>query len=354
MNRNRAIDYAKGLTVALMVLCHVMQFFGKAEIPSVDFTMSLANILAFPLFVFTYGQSVYLAYCRRPFRAAAPRLLMSSLRAYAAFCLSGIAYLVLCQADDLSSRTVLRVATLQSIPGWSEFLIAFALFGLAALLLLPLLPRLLERRAAVLAVAAACLLGVLVPYAAVDSSIAGLLIGTTRYSAFPILQYMPFFLMGLYAGRYGFERKALWVVLSAAMSGAAAVYTVRNGLPSRFPPSLMWLLLPCALIVLLSLLAAWVDHRAEGCRPLRRILSPLESLGRNSLYYLLSSNLVIFALSRTKTLPIIRKSERFPFTVAQGTFGWAIIWTLVLLLAIGFMASLTRKPPREPRVKVEK
>ena len=58
MNRNRAIDYAKGLTVALMVLCHVMQFFGKAEIPSVDFTMSLANILAFPLFVFTYGQSV--------------------------------------------------------------------------------------------------------------------------------------------------------------------------------------------------------------------------------------------------------------------------------------------------------
>ena len=27
---------------------------------------------------------------------------------------------------------------------------------------------------------------------------------------------------------------------------------------------------------------------------------------------------------------------------------------LVLLLAIGFMASLTRKPPREPRLKVEK
>ena len=97
MNRNRAIDYEKGIIVAAMVLCHVMQFYGNTgSYPEQRWIILVICAMAFPTFLFAYGRSVYLAYYRRDFRSAAPRMLGSAARSYGAFCLSGVAYNLIC------------------------------------------------------------------------------------------------------------------------------------------------------------------------------------------------------------------------------------------------------------------
>lgn len=348
MKRVRAIDYAKGIAVAAMVLCHVMQFFGKPGVYGEQgWIMTAINALAFPMFLFAYGQSVALAYGERPYREAAPRMALSALRGYGAFCLSGIAYLVLCEQKDLSSRTVLRVVALRSIPGWSEFLITFALFGLVALALIKPLMKLVQRDLAFWLVCAACLAGVCVPYGAVRDPRWGLLVGTTEFACFPVLQYMPFFLIGLYVQRRGMARRGAWLAGSALLTGAAVISFVRAGEPVRFPPSLMWLLLPCLPIVLLTLGCGALERHAGGRRGLEGLLAPVGFMGMNSLFYLLASNFVIFAVSRMGTLPVMRRSERFPFCLETGSTPWALVWTLVLLLGIGFMIGLARKPRKK-------
>lgn len=341
MKRVHAIDYEKGIAVAIMVLCHILQFFGKSETYGEQYwIMTAVNALAFPIFLFAYGQSVALAYGEKPYRAAAPKMILSALRSYAAFCLSGIAYLVLCEQKDLSSRIVLRVVTLKSIPGWSEFLISFALFGVMTLLLIKPLMKLVQHDLAFWPICIACLASVCIPYDAVDNTRLGLLIGTTKFACFPILQYMPFFLLGIYVRRRGMPKWGVWLAGSTLLTGAAVVSFIQNGEPSRFPPSLMWLLLPCLPIVLLTL----------GCNALEKcgekihvLLKPLSFMGMNSLFYLLASNFVIFATSRMGTLPVMRRSERFPFNLESGSTLWAVVWTLVLLLGIGFMIGLTKK-----------
>lgn len=344
MKRNHAIDYEKGIIVAVMVLCHVLQFFGKPELhPEQYIIMLVINFTAFQTFVFSYGRSVAAAYFSRSWKQAAPRMLKSALRSYAAFCISGVSYLVLCEGKDFSSKLVIRVLTFDAVPGWSEFLAAFAVFGLVALILFPLLKKLMNNRKLLIAVCIVCFAGVLVPYSRIDSNPLGLLIGTDNFSCFPVLQYMPFFLAGLYVGVHGMPKWKLWTAGSAVLSGAAIAYLLIFGEPRRFPPTLMWILLPCILIVLLDRGAELAGSIAEKCRYTSAVLSPIGSMGMNSLFYLLASNMIIFSVSRMGTLPVFRKSESFPFTLQQGSTSWALFWTLVMLIGIGFMTTLTRR-----------
>ena len=343
MNRDRSIDVEKGIAAALMVLCHVLQFFGDpGEYPAQDVVMGAVNALAFPMFVFAYGRSVAAAWWERPWREALPRALRSALRAYAAFILSGTAYKVICQGKDFSRWAPLNVVLLRSIPGWSEFLIAFALYGLLVALALPLMKRAVERPAALAAVCLACLAATFLPYGSVKDFRLGLWIGTTRFNCFPVAQHLPFLLMGLYVGRKGWNR---WLILGAAgLTGAGTFVWARFGEPGRFPPSLFWLLTPCLGIALMDLLA----RRLDGENPwLLRAMKPVRYMGRNSLFFLLASNLCIFALSRMGTLPLYKANEKFPFNLPAGSTLWALAWTAILLLGIGFLGSLVWREPRE-------
>lgn len=344
MKRSRAIDYEKGIIVAFMVLCHVLQFFGKPEAhPEQEVIMLIVNFMAFPTFVFAYGRSTAAAYLSRSWKAAAPRMLKSALRSYAAFVISGVSYLVLCAGNEFSDEIVLDVLTFEAVPGWSEFLAAFAAFGLVATVLFPLMKKMAQNGRVTLIVSALCFAGVLVPYRLIGDNRLGLLIGTRKYSCFPVMQYMPFFLAGLYAGVNGWPKRKSWLTMPAAASVLAGVYLIVFGTPRRFPPSLMWLLLPCLLIVLLDLGAEWINRAAEGRRWMETVMSPIAFMGMNSLFYLLVSNIVIFAVSRMGTLPTSGAGGMFLFSLEQGSTSWALFWTLAMLLVIGFLTGLTRK-----------
>lgn len=341
MKRDRSIDYEKGFVVAAMVLCHVLQFFGDpGRYPEQYALMSAVNALAFPLFVFAYGRSAAAAWLDRPWRKAAPRALRSALRAYIAFIISGTAYKVLCENRAFGRWAPLNVVLLRSIPGWSEFLIAFALFGLMIALAMPCLRWLADHPLPLAGVCAGCLAGTLIPYGAVKSPVAGLLIGTTQFACFPVLQYLPFLLAGMYVGRHGLNR---WLTLgAAALTGVSTFVWARFGEPGRFPPTLFWLMAPCLGIAGLDALARLLSRAAERADWARGVMKPLALLGMNSLYCLLASNLCIFSVSRMQTLPAYRANEWFPFDLPTGSTPWALAWTAVLLAAIGFMVLIVR------------
>lgn len=337
--RNREIDWGKGLLIVFMVFCHVLQFFGRVSEDSVQYWIVFCvNAVAFSAFTFAYGRSIQLAYLEKPFKSVGFKMLRSALRAYIAFVISGAAYRVLVEGKDFSFPVVRQVAILKSFPGWSEFLISFALYGVLALILFLPLRKLLENKIAFWIVWGLSFSGVWVPYARISNVRIAMLIGGTQYSFFPILQYLPYFLMGMYISKYGMRKKLLYVLGAAVLTGAALARTLLVGEPSRFPPSIWWILLAwlpiAAAHIALSALAGKAGERTI------KALRPLAGMGANSLFYLLASNLVLFAISRTGSLPLYRKSAPFPFCLQQGSLLWAVIWTIVLLLGIGFMNRL--------------
>ena len=337
--RNREIDWGKGLLIVCMVLCHVLQFFGNVSENAVQYWIVFSvNATAFSAFTFAYGRSVQLAYLEKPFPSVGFKMLRSALRAYIAFVISGVAYRVLVEGKDFSFPVIRQVAILKSFPGWSEFLISFALYGLLALVLFPVWKKLLQNKIAFWIVWGLSFLSVLVPYEKIGNVRIAMLIGGTQYSFFPILQYLPYFLMGMYISKYGMQKK-LWYALGAAvLTGIGLARTLIVGEPSRFPPSIWWILLAWLPIAGAHIALSALSKKA-GPR-FTKVLSPLASMGANSLFYLLASNLVVFTLSRTGTLPLYRRSAPFPFCLQQGSLLWAIVWTAVLLLGIGFMNHL--------------
>lgn len=344
MKRKLAIDYEKGLIVAVMVLCHVLQYFGQPDkYPEQRWIILSICAMAFSTFTFAYGRSVYLAYLTRSWWEAAPKMLGSVARSYGAFCISGIAYNLICANKLFTKSTLINVILLRDIPGMSEFLASFAMLGLVSLILFPLLKRLAEHRALCGVAALCCFASAFIPYGSIRDPRLGLLIGSKRFYLFPVLQYMPFFLSGLYVGRNGMKPKALWLGVSFALTGAGVVNFIVNGEPGRFPPELMWLVLPCAAIVLLNMLAEVADGWTQNCRWGSRLLAPVASMGRNSLYYLLTSNLIIFSVSRMGTLPVTTATQPFPFNLPLHSTPWALFWTLVMLLGIAFVGGLYRK-----------
>lgn len=157
--RDWASDAFKGLLILLTVYCHVLQFFGDAQLsPAVRFWVELANLAVFPGFVFAFGRNIARAYLLRPCRLAANRLLGSALRFYGAFFVSGLAFRVLRENMPLAAGTARNILLLNDIPGWSEFIIAFALYALLTAALYQPLRWLAVRPLPLLTVAALCLL----------------------------------------------------------------------------------------------------------------------------------------------------------------------------------------------------
>lgn len=352
MKRNRAIDYEKGVIVFVMVWDHVLAYFGNGDAhPEQSAIMMAICSMAFSTFVFAYGRSVFLAYYSRDLKTAVPRMLGSAARSYLAFCISGIANNVLCQGKDFSRNVVKKVILLKDIPSMSEFLVSFAILAVLALVLYVPMKKMLEHKRAFWAVAALLLLSTFIPYERIKSVHLGLLIGSKRFYLFPVLQYFPLFMAGLYVEKYGMNRKCVWFGLATALTSVSAIYTAVHGQPERFPPTLLWIIMPALGIVLLDRLAEQFSRWTEAKSWAARLMSPVENMGRNSLYYLVTSNLLLFAMVNmnqmssygVSVMPLYRKSAGFPFNLETGSTPWSLFWTLVMLLGIGFVGGLYRR-----------
>lgn len=341
--RDRSLDVFKGILVVGMVYCHMLQFFGEAFLFSAIEPLKTAiNLLVFPAFVFAFGCSVSMAYLSKPFGKVWGRMLKTALRALGAFYLSGIAFRVLRENKPFAARTVSNILLLQDIPGWSEFLLAFALYGLLSMALFAPLRLLRTRPVWAAGIGALCLLGCFLPYERIQSPYMGLLIGTRSYVTFPVLQYAPYFLLGIAFSARAKKHMWIWAAGAALCTAIGALIAwQQGGIPERFPPSFGWVMLPAAGMAALLLLAKALSKIPSGKWKRMDPLVPVEGMGRNSLYYLLASNLVLFTCAGRNIVPQLRRGGGLWGQPIQSPFG-ALCWTVVLLSACGFCGWLVR------------
>lgn len=335
--RSRSIDLTRGLATLLMIYGHMLQFFGAPDVfPIESALMHAINLVAFPTFLFCFGQTTRLAYFSKPFRQVWPRMLRTFLRILGAYDLSGLAFRLLREHKPFGPGTVRRVLLLQDIPGWSEFLIAFALTLLLAAALFPLLKRAGGRLwvllpAIALAIGLTCL-----PTERITIPQLCLWIGGTGYAYFPVLIYFPYFL----AGAVIESRRDRLIASGCAvlLSAVAAFWTARHGLPGRFPPHAMWLPLPAAGVALLSALGELLTRLPE--RAVRLLHGSLGRIGAQSLYYLLASNLALFTCAGGGIVPQLSRKGFWPFNLPIQSPAGALVWSGVLIACIALTVGL--------------
>ncbi len=128
------------------------------------------------------------------------------------------------------------------------------------------------------------------PYAIVKSEIIGLFIGSMSYFSFPVVQYFPYFLAGMYTSKHGLKSNhKIWGLTLFTFILYVVHYILHDKVPPRFPPSLLWITGSSIFIY------AYYNLSKVMCN--HKLAYYLIQIGQKSLLYLLMSNLVLFSLS---------------------------------------------------------
>lgn len=346
--RDRSMDILKGILVLQMILCHCIQFFGRDSAPVQKQICDYINLTTFSGFFFAFGGSCWYAYFGKEFKNAAPRMLRTALRCLAAFWLSSICYVGLVELDYYDPRVIPGILGLGIFGGWSEFLASFAGAMITGIVLFALFQK--QNGYVTAACLAAGALLTLIPYNKVTVPQAALFIGSTHCTTFPVFQYLFYFAAGVWFCR----RKIVWdarlLAVSCVLTLPELIHYLRTGyLSGRFPPD-FWFVAGAALFLYLYyLLAHAIADRTAGSlacagaggvrsgsekapsRPAvkrigRRISGFLEDTGANAIYYLLISNLAIFAFSES--------------SYKLRTFGFALQFYVLLMISACFLRRL--------------
>jgi len=323
------IDIFKGLLTLGMIFCHALQFFSNFQkYPTAYYIAEFINIITFPGFVFCFGYTSGSAYFSKDLKTVWTKMLNAAFKTFAAFVISGISYRYFIDRRFLNLDLILNIITLSDIPGWSEFLVSFSLYSITAIVLFKPL-KLISTNSRFFVIAFFILFfSSFIPYNFIRSTHLGLIIGTYEFASFPILQYMPFYIAGLYfqANKIRFNLKVL--LLAGLMTTIATAYGffISHGLPQRFPPSIFWLMLPVLVLYSYYIISMYFVKS-------RIITNLLQPIGQNSLVYLLLSNIFIFALKSNGGIGTTNLTEGF-------------LLTLVLVLLITYILSITRNIPK--------
>ncbi|MGG6311895.1 acyltransferase family protein [Paenibacillus macerans] len=323
--RERAIDLFKGLLVLGMVYCHALQFFSDPLVfPEGQKFIEGMNLITFSGFVFSFGYVCQLAYYSKSFQQAWRRMLTAGVKTLFAFYISGAAFRLLIDKRPLEWATIRPILLLDDMPGWSEFLASFTYLILLGLLLFMPLKRVTEKKWTGFALAGMLLLTTLIPYGNIHAPQLAPLLGTRDFASFPVLPYFPYYLLGMLFARHRIVWD--WKVLSgaAALSGAFAwkwLLAADAAWPERFPPSMWWILGPA-----LPLYGYYLLSRGMQRYPLP--FAPLEAMGRNVLWFLVMSNVLIFALESAQPQLILSLPDALWVELALlGTVGFSI-WAI--------------------------
>lgn len=329
--RDDGIDILKGIFVVGMVWGHMMDMWSTTNgvAGNIYYTLSIVTFSGF-LFCFGYGMQV--SYSRG--RLTLMQILSNAARILIAFYISGFAYELIVHAKEWTPATLGNILVLNTLPELSEFLPAFALTSLIGGLLMKQLNWIIDSWPRLTVVSVLLLLTPFLPYAWVQSPQLCLFIGCELKVAtgFPVLHYFVFFLLGIaFAKRQiGFS----WIIAIVGVVGMIAYRYIHYHVmqATRFPPDTQWL------IGGLVFLMAWLS----AARLLERVPvvnNVLAEVGKNTLFFYLFSNLLIFAG---------RKSfDNFPIGMSM-----SLVLTVALMGIIYFFITIIKPAsPKKPALK---
>lgn len=287
-SRETSLDFMKMLLVIQMIIAHIIQFFSagaKTEIFS-----QYANLSTFSGFMFVFGYVGHRAYfCKKD--KAFKRLLKGAAKSLVAFYVSGVAITFFIYGN-LTKQIFFEILTFKRIQGYSEFLLSYICVYLLMIIL-----KILHYNTKMLNGYLTCIL-VLISlgltfgdYHIITNNILGSVIGTYNYYSFPIVQYMSYFLIGVYLSKNKRVFDPLIMACSIGGTGMFLRYQKMNKmLPERFPPSIYWIIGGWFIVYGYFLLSKLICDKLKI-----KVPDILLSIGRNTLIFLVASNIVIFA-----------------------------------------------------------
>lgn len=332
LERDLKMDFLKGILVVGMVLCHAIQFFVPVELyPIAEKITWYANAITFSAFIFTFGYTNSIAYYKKDFKLSYKKMLINAFKILIVYYISAFAYKLFVDKEVLDLRLIKKLLIFNEIPGWSEFIISFSLIMFIGLLLFPLFKNLQNRPKLTLAIAVILLGSTYIPYSLVKSNFLGLFIGTTNFSVFPVLQYLPFYLIGIYFCNKKVEFNIIIFIISLLLTAITFIITINKNwvLPERFPPELIWIILPSFPIYLNYLLSRLIIDKLKLTKNI--ISSELLNIGKNTLFFLIVSNILIFSISGVDVVSDLN-------TIL------VIIFTFILFLVIRVLQFLVIRP----------
>lgn len=288
-NAGRAIylDLFKTLLIYGMVTAHVIQLLGWRLGDGATRFSDFVNLISFSGYMLAFGIGIGLS------KASRQRSLWERLRPalviLICYYVSALAFTVLVGRSALTTDLVTDLVTLRRLFGYSEFLASFFVLYLIIAVARPLLVAIAERPLILALVIIACLAGTML---STDQLIplSGTIIGATKYASFPLLPYLPWFLVGIRLGRKNGQVNWIEGALALIATAVLAYFFVRTGwiLPERFPPSMLWIVGPALFLLAYLAVARLIDKSV----PLPAVLV---APGRHVLAALLVSNLIIFS-----------------------------------------------------------
>lgn len=280
------LDLFKTMLVWGMITAHCIQLLAFRPKPAAMAISDVVNLITFSGFMFAFGWGLGLS--RGAPKSWWARLYPVALLGLATW-VSEFAFMALVERTAFTPELIWNILSFSRLYGWSEFLASFFVLYLVIAVARPMLVAIGARWWLMVPASIACLAASWIVISR-DIPLLATLVGTTNFASFPIVPYLPWFLLGIFYARNPAHPRAADWVLAAIATGLCALWAAYYGeYPGRFPPTVLWVLGPALILMLYLLVARFIGRRV----PIPAILL---GTGRHVLAALLVSNLIIFGL----------------------------------------------------------
>lgn len=277
-----------------MIFAHVIQFMAEKNIKILSLISLYVNLTTFSGFLFAFGYVCEIAYFRKELCDVKPKMIKTIVKTLFSFYISGLFYNILILKTEISIRSVLKVILLFDIPGYSEFLISFTLILLISLIFFNYFKTINLKKCIIISIIS--LLSTFLPYRFFMNQHLALLLGSDYFITFPVLQYFIYFVIGIYFSKNQMNFNKTYFILSTIGTGSFFIYYIVFGnIPKRFPPSVFWIVGAMLFIYNYYLISKYIESNKSFQESL--LINVIQKIGKNTLYYLIISNILIFSLS---------------------------------------------------------
>ncbi len=360
--REIVIDYLRGFAVALMIITHVIAitFNGSSGNELVKNIGLIGGIGSFTSFLFISGISSFLSFVKNDdseaekIKQKGRRIIAKNLQ------LLGIYYILATFSIFVNTslysfppntgwiETITKTVFFIIVPPFTEFLLALLAFSLSTVFLRKLYRFLLNNPLIGLPfMGASFAIGSLiykVDFGATElNSIKALFGGHLEYHTFPLFQYLPIFLLGLYFGKFLYNNadvlkrlklNFIWLIIFGTFTIQSYFvfnyfdYQIFDALPDsgRFPPSLAFI----ALSLTITLSAMFIITALFKAIP-SLIKAPLHFMGVNALDMFFFHTAILFLYKYLTSSSVNPNGKLY-----SGTITILFLYFVVIALSIIF------------------
>jgi hypothetical protein len=276
------IDILKALLVLGMIIVHVISLLGDGATRELtEGFVVMIGVVSFSGFLFGFGYTTWLSYISTD--SGFRRIFPTISRIIIAYYFSTFFYIMFVERA-YGKSDFLNVLTISRMVSYSEFLLAFALTLLFGFLLKQPIRFVVERPHYFFITVFILSLTTFLPTQWVQSARLSLFFGSSSAYSFPILLYFPIYLMGVYFARYKVKPNIL-----IGLAGVAVYFIFKNNLDIiRFPPNFSFIAISVFFVITWYSISRFLSRWEI-------VIRWLGALGKNTLFYLLMSNIIIFA-----------------------------------------------------------